>query len=317
MPTVTGIAPGASGVIAPTSPNAQHPRHDRTRQGHLRVAAVFSDHMVLQRDRPIAVFGYAPKNGHVVSIGDGTGRVLAESVARANCGIPGIEPGDGAECAWIATLPALPAGGPYVMVVSCGTSTITFRDVLLGEVWFAGGQSNMELELHTSAGGAHAIDGAHDARLRFINIPKVGQVDEAAESESSWAPATAPQVAHMSAVAYWFGRRLRERLDGDVPVGIIDCYIGGTSITCWMGRETLRKSKGGRPTSTSTSAPSPASPSSSSDARRTTGSAPSTSGTRTSSACAATTRASRSRRSMRRSAAARGRRRSRRSPSVA
>ncbi|MEE0653500.1 MAG: sialate O-acetylesterase [Bifidobacterium criceti] len=105
----------------------------------------------------------------------------------------------------------------------------------------------MELELHTSEHGAEAIASATDPLLRFYNTPKAGRVDEAAESASGWNPAVAPQVAGMSAVAYHFGTRLRAQLGADVAAGIIDCYIGGTSITSWMSRATLVGSDAGRP----------------------------------------------------------------------
>ncbi|KFI65530.1 sialic acid-specific 9-O-acetylesterase [Bifidobacterium cuniculi] len=236
MAIVTGIAPGASGVVESIrQSHSRHDRHDRTVSGSLRVAAVFSDRMVLQRDRPIAVFGTGtPDAKVVVSLSDDHGTVVAESATRV-----------ADSSYWTAALPALPAGGPYQLNVSCETDSLVFRDVLLGEVWFAGGQSNMELEVHTSADGDAAIAAADDPLLRFINIPKVGQVDRAAEAAATWQPAMAPQVGGMSAVAYYFGRRLRERLG--VPVGIIDCYIGGTSITCWMGRGTLETSDAARP----------------------------------------------------------------------
>ena len=118
---------------------------------------------------------------------------------------------------------------------------------MVGEVWLAGGQSNMELELHTSEHGAEEITAADDPLLRFYNTPKAGRIDESAEAASGWEPALAPQVAGMSAIAYHFGARLRAQLGADVAVGIIDCYIGGTSITSWMSRATLIGSDAGRP----------------------------------------------------------------------
>lgn len=233
-------APGASGV---TGGGPLAGAADRTHNGLLHVAAVFSDHMVLQRETPIAVFGTAPAGERVViDLTDAQGVTVAQTMATAQTG------GEHeTEAPWLAILPSLPASGPYTMRVSHETDRLDFTDVMIGEVWLAGGQSNMELELHTSEHGAEAIIAASDPLLRFYNTPKAGRIDEAAESASGWKPAVAPQVAGMSAVAYHFGARLRAQFGADVAVSIIDCYIGGTSITSWMSRATLVGSDAGRP----------------------------------------------------------------------
>ncbi len=241
MVTVTGIAPGTSGVA--DGGECTSGAADRTRNGSLRVAAVFSDHMVLQRETPVAVFGAAPAGGRVVvDLMDDQGVTVAQTMAVAQA-----YGEHETEAPWLAILPALPASGPYTLRVSHETNRLEFADVMIGEVWLAGGQSNMELELHTSEHGDEAIAAADDPLLRFYNTPKAGRIDESAEAASGWEPAVAPQVAGMSAVAYHFGTRLRAQLGADVAVGIIDCYIGGTSITSWMSRATLIGSDAGRP----------------------------------------------------------------------
>lgn len=241
MVTVTGIAPGASGVA--DGGECTSGAADRTRNGSLRVAAVFSDHMVLQRETPVAVFGAAPAGGRVVvDLMDDQGVTVAQTMAVAQA-----YGEHETEAPWLAILPALPASGPYTLRVSHETNRLEFADVMIGEVWLAGGQSNMELELHTSEHSDEAIAAADDPLLRFYNTPKAGRIDESAEAASGWEPALAPQVAGMSAIAYHFGARLRAQLGADVAVGIIDCYIGGTSITSWMSRATLIGSDAGRP----------------------------------------------------------------------
>ena len=241
MVTLTGIAPGASGVA--DGGECTSGAADRTRNGSLRVAAVFSDHMVLQRETPVAVFGAAPAGGRVVvDLMDDQGVTVAQTMAVAQA-----YGEHETEAPWLAILPALPASGPYTLRVSHETNRLEFADVMIGEVWLAGGQSNMELELHTSEHGAEEITAADDPLLRFYNTPKAGRIDESAEAASGWEPALAPQVAGMSAIAYHFGARLRAQLGADVAVGIIDCYIGGTSITSWMSRATLIGSDAGRP----------------------------------------------------------------------
>ena len=180
-------APGASGV---TGGGPLAGAADRTHNGLLHVAAVFSDHMVLQRETPIAVLGTAPAGERVViDLTDAQGATAQTGGEHET------------EAPWLAILPSLPASGPYTMRVSHETDRLDFTDVMIGEVWLAGGQSNMELELHTSEHGAEAITAASDPLLRFYNTPKAGRIDEAAESASGWKPAVAPQVAGMSAPA--------------------------------------------------------------------------------------------------------------------
>ncbi len=233
MATVTGIAPGASGLAdsAQSDYGNANNADDRTRHGKLRVAAVFSDHMVLQRETPIAVFGEAPA-GEVVAafVTDEDGQEIAQSEGHVS-----------SNGTWQLELPSLPAGGPLILRVRCGADEIEFRDVLVGEVWLAGGQSNIEFELYNSEFGKDAIANAQDPLLRFYNTPKTARVNLNAEAESGWQLGEAPQVAHMSAVGYYFAKQLRDALAHGIPVGIIDCYIGGTSISAWMSEELLER----------------------------------------------------------------------------
>lgn len=82
--------------------------------------------------------------------------------------------------------------------------------------------------------GKEAVADAHDPLLRFYNTPKSARVNLATESASGWQTAEAPQVAHMSAIGYYFGKQLRDALANGIAVGVVDCYIGGTSISAWM-----------------------------------------------------------------------------------
>lgn len=234
MTTVTGIAPGASGMAEPTSDNDG--AHDRTRSGNLRVAAIFSDHMVLQRGKPIAVFGEAPAGESVIaSLSDGQGQEVARAQESAD--------NDGT---FMLTLPAMPASGPLTLQVRCGGDELAFHDVMVGEVWLAGGQSNIEFELHNSEFGKEAVADAHDPLLRFYNTPKSARINLTAESASGWQTAEAPQVAHMSAIGYYFGKQLRDALANGIAVGVVDCYIGGTSISAWMSEHLLEQTELGR-----------------------------------------------------------------------
>lgn len=239
----TGPAPGS----AITTNASARPATDRTTSGGLHVAAIFSDHMILQRNQPIPVFGTAPRGATIrAQIATAHNTARSETTMQvAASHTPEPQP-------WQLLLPALPAGGPYTLRVDCtdatgiGTDTITFADVYVGEVWLAGGQSNMELELRNSADADAAIAASADPLLRFYNTPKTGVVNPVAESESCWQVASPGTSGTMSAVAYYFARRLRAQLGADMPVGIVDCYIGGTSITAWMSRDTLLSCAAGR-----------------------------------------------------------------------
>lgn len=212
----------------------------------LRAAAIFSHDMVLQRHRPIPVFGTGRTGAdvHVRLIAEEPGETPAETVAVVGEATAMVSThGD-----WLALLPATEAGGPYRLEISSPDAgvTLTYRRVVVGEVWLAGGQSNMELELHSSAGADAAIAASTDPLLRFYNTPKTGAVSEELERHAHWQVTGPDTSGSMSAIGYYFARKLRAELGPDVPVGIVDCYIGGTSITAWMSRSSVERCKAGR-----------------------------------------------------------------------
>lgn len=243
MVTATGPAPGSE-----MTHDAADVRPHRNTCGALSMPAIFGDGMVLQRDRPIALFGTldtsgedisgqgAPSDVVTVRLIDANGTVAAQALSSA-------DPSNGR---WSAQLPSLPASGPYDLLVESGEDRLRFTDVYVGVVWLAGGQSNMEVELRNSDDAEQAIAQCADPLLRFRNVPKTGVVDEEAENDAVW-QASSPQTSGvMSAIAYYFARKLRAELGPDIAVGVVDCYIGGTSITCWMSREILEGCVAGR-----------------------------------------------------------------------
>ena len=238
MVTATGPAPGSEMTAAIGD------IEDRSTAGVLHVAAIFASHMVLQRNKPIAVFGALDADcaGLEVSaeIRDFDGSVIVQAHAYASKEIKNsLSP-------WRVMLPAQPEGGPYTLRVTAGNDFIEYYDVLIGEVWLAGGQSNMELELRNSENAEEALENCADPLLRFYNVPKTGVINRNAEHAASWQESSPENSGVMSAVAYYFARKLRNELDSDLPIGIIDCYIGGTSISCWMSEDALNSSESGR-----------------------------------------------------------------------
>jgi sialate O-acetylesterase len=186
---------------------------------HARVELprLFSNGAVLQRDQPIRVWGLADAGApvHVDFNGNAVDVVAG---------------GDGR---WSATLPAHAAGGPYQLSVHSGGTTQVVRDVLVGDVWLASGQSNMEWPVAQAGDADAVIAGADDLLIRHFKIPKSWSgKPEQDVAGGSWVAASSQTVAKFSAVAYAFARELRAATG--VPIGIIDSTWGGSSIEAWM-----------------------------------------------------------------------------------
>ena len=191
--------------------------------GILSCAPVFSDNMVLQRNKNIAVFGMAYDNMKVTVMLNGK---TVEATAKDH--------------KWSVLLPPMEAGGPYEMTALSGDERITFCNIMIGEVWLAGGQSNMELELQNSLGGKKVLENIDSANVRFYYTKKNPYIDEffyADERNNCWKTASEENSANWSAVGFYFAKKLSEDLG--VTVGIIGCNWGGTSASAWMPRETL------------------------------------------------------------------------------
>ena len=187
----------------------------------LTLAPIFTDRAVLQRRKPIPVWGTAKPGQRVaVRLGGEAQAVTAD--------------GDGR---WLAALPPREAGEGETLAVSCGGETLERRELCFGEVWLAGGQSNMELPLAESRGGKKAIAESGASNVRFFQAPRDGE-------KNSWQRCTPDTSGVLSAAAYHFARQVAEAQR--VTVGIISCCYGGTSISCWMSRERLAQSAAGQ-----------------------------------------------------------------------
>jgi sialate O-acetylesterase len=188
-----------------------------------RLPHVFSDHMVLQRDIELRIWGWADPGEPI-------------DVSLAGASRQTIATGDGR---WSVSLPAFPAGGPFTLEIR-GKKTLRLKDVLIGEVWVASGQSNMTYALAGAASAAEEIPKANDPGLRFFTVPKRIAVE--AESDTlpaSWEVSTSDTAKNFSAVAYFFARDLRRSLG--VPVGMILSAWPGTQGEEWTDPESLRR----------------------------------------------------------------------------
>mgnify|MGYP001164651485 CR=1 FL=1 len=203
--------------------------------GGLALSWGWSDNMVLQRGKPITLAGKADRGENVtVSLN----RNIYSTTASMT--------GD-----WSITIEPLLAGGPYTLYVTTPFDSMKINNILCGEVWFCSGQSNMEWNVANSEGAEEALSNASDDGVRLLHFErKTWPFDEPWDSlalttvnelkyfsESSWKPASSEDAGEFSAVAYYFGERLRKELG--VPVGIIEMTVGGSPAEAWIGRKAL------------------------------------------------------------------------------
>jgi sialate O-acetylesterase len=177
---------------------------------------LFSDHMVFQRDSEIRVWGWADPGEHIsVSLAGNTKSAGADERGH-----------------WKIELPAMRAGGPFILRVQ-GKKTLEFRDVLIGEVWVASGQSNMTYALSGATGAAEEIPKAEYEEIRFFTAPqKISLTPEKDTLPAEWMVCSPGTAKSFSAVSYFFARDLYRALH--VPLGIILSSRPGTSAEEWI-----------------------------------------------------------------------------------
>jgi len=186
-----------------------------TSRADVRLPQIFGDHMVLQREQSIPVWGWADPGEEItvrLSTGDAASTVADD---------------DGK---WTVKVPAQQAGGPVTLTVK-GNNTITLTDVLIGEVWLCSGQSNMEWSVASSNDFEKEQAAANYPKIRHIKIPKVPNGFPQDDVEADWTVCSPDTVAAYTAAGYFFGRTLHKELD--VPVGLVNSSWGGTRIEPW------------------------------------------------------------------------------------
>lgn len=194
------------------------------------VAAIFSDHMVLQRNKYTAVFGTADDGTFVqAALYNLQGTLVCKNSTVTEGG------------KWLIKLEPQSAQTDCKLEISCGNASKTFTDIAFGEVWLAGGQSNMEFELQNcTEGPAELADDKAGKNVRFYYTNKIGWKDEhffEAEKNTCWQRWESSARGSWSAVGYFFAKKLAEDLG--CIVGVIGCNWGGTSASAWMRREYL------------------------------------------------------------------------------
>lgn len=181
---------------------------------------LFSDGAVLQRGRPVPIWGRASE-GEKVTV-EFAGQTVS-TIAK-----------DGK---WIVRLQPLRASAVPTTLTIRGANTVQIRNVLVGEVWLCSGQSNMAFFLRNVANAAQAISSANDPQLRLLTVPRGPKDQPQSEVAVEWTECNSQTVSNFSAVGYFFGRDLRAALH--VPVGLLSSNVGGTPAEAWTDLRTL------------------------------------------------------------------------------
>ena len=194
------------------------------------VSPMFGDNMVMQRGKSNAIWGWA-KPGDAIRV------EMAGHTATAVAGSDGR---------WQTRIEPPASGGPYTVKIIGPQQSVVLREVLVGDVWLCGGQSNMELGLGGARNGAEEIKSANHPELRLFYVPHHVAYSPTAVPQGAWKICTPQTVAAdgwegFSAVAYFYGLKLQEELH--VPIGLIEDCVGGTPAECWMSPESLHRMK--------------------------------------------------------------------------
>ncbi|WP_185693290.1 sialate O-acetylesterase [Puniceicoccus vermicola] len=194
-----------------------------TAQAELKLPSILSDHMVIQAEKPIKLWGWATPDAEIsATFLDSTRSTRTRS--------------DGT---WLIELPAAEANAqPETIRVEGDQQIVKIEDVLVGEVWLCGGQSNMQMKLQNVDGGESAIREANFPEIRFFEARRRPNINPQDDIAGKWQKVTPQTIREFSAVGYFFGLDLSEALG--TPVGLISSNKGGTPAEAWMPSENLR-----------------------------------------------------------------------------
>ncbi len=186
------------------------------------LSPIFGDNMVLQRGKPNTLWGWAQPGQRVrISIADKSAAAVA-----------------GADGKWQATIEMPAAGGPYTVNID-GAEKIALHNVLVGDVWLCGGQSNMNFALRDARGGAEEAKAAAHPGIRLYAVASRSAYAPVAVPQGKWQVCAPETAAGFSAVAYFFANELERRLH--VPIGLVEDCVGGSPAESWMSAGGLVK----------------------------------------------------------------------------
>ena len=188
-----------------------------TAPADVKLPAIFGDHMVVQRGAKVPIWGTADPDERVAVKAGGR-----ESAVNAD-----------AQGKWRVVLDPIEADAPFEITIA-GKNTVTIKDVLVGEVWLCSGQSNMGFPLKRAANGSEAVKAANRPTMRLFTVGRATKDEPQTELTGRWEVCTPEAAADFSAVAYFFGAELQDKLK--TPVGLIEPSWGGTRAEAWMPR---------------------------------------------------------------------------------
>ena len=185
------------------------------------VSPLFGDNMVLQRGKANAMWGWSEPGDHVqIKIGERTASAVA-----------------GADRRWQVKIQPPPAGGPYIIKIT-GRDTVELHNVLVGDVWLCGGQSNMQLPLRFARNGAEEVKAANYPDIRFFSVAGHPAYRHSDVIEGNWKVVSPETADWISAVGYYFARKVQHEIH--VPIGLVVDALGGTPAEAWTSADTLR-----------------------------------------------------------------------------
>src|SRR5262249_31349881 len=202
---------------------------DKYFSGKPLLSSLFRDHSVLQREKPVHVWGWSTPGDTVsVSIAGSSATARADTTGR-----------------WLATLPPMQAGGPHMLSVRSDSGAVaTSRDILIGDVWLCSGQSNMVLQVKRTLDSRSEIERSANDSIRMLTLDLVNKItpQEDVARVANWEAAAPATVPEFSAACFYLARELQKTVK--VPMGLINSSWGGSRIQAWMSAESL-KSVGG------------------------------------------------------------------------
>lgn len=203
--------------------------------GGLKLATVFTDHMVMQRNKPITIYGTADAHQNIEAVFNGkTLRAQSDAVGK-----------------WKLSFPPMVHGGPYRLWVKSDTSSIELKDILIGDVWLCSGQSNMAFPLKDATTGQTELRTLKpNSLLRLLkfkpltetsnsawDISTLTKVNQLEYFNGEWQRSDATTAADFSAIGYYFGKKIIA--EEGIPVGLIEVAVGGSIIESWIDRYTM------------------------------------------------------------------------------
>lgn len=197
----------------------------------LQAAILFKDHMIIQRDKPISVWGTAQ-----------SGSMVCVSMQHLT-----VETQADADGKWMLRIGPFHVSFSETMRISSDAEEVIFQDVAVGEVWLAGGQSNMEFHMRHDADMAAERPVCKNAHIRFFDYPEVFYAEQIHEADYErnygfWRICTPEQLERFSAVGYYFAKDIHQELN--VPVGVIGCNWSGTPACAWMSEDAVVRGGG-------------------------------------------------------------------------